>query len=187
MNNSTLISLQYEARDLSRNTSDDFGTCDVTQKLDQLEMQITKKNCQKSKNNNQQRDNYTENFLDNGNVRQTNEIGLKNIYIHQLLFELDSNEASFFQLINFQLFGSTTSRTFAGNYKLIDTKDIYTLCGTNAASQEKDVFSNVIGAVKIIETVKSKLNLHQDIGTLLQSQQELRLKGKTYSNMVKNL
>ena len=81
MNNSTLISLQYEARDLSRNTSDDFGTCDVTQKLDQLEMQITKKNCQKSKNNNQQRDNYTENFLDNGNVRQTNEIGLKNIYI----------------------------------------------------------------------------------------------------------
>ena len=81
LNNSTLISLQYEARDLSRNTSDDFGTCDVTQKLDQLEMQITKKNCQKSKNNNQQRDNYTENFLDNGNVRQTNEIGLKNIYI----------------------------------------------------------------------------------------------------------
>ena len=109
-----------------------------------------------------------------------------------ILFELDSNEASFFQasffqLINFQLFGSTTSRTLQGNYKLIDTKDIYTLCGTNAGSQEKDVFSNVIGAVKIIETVKSKLNLHQDIGTLLQSQQELRLKGKTYSNMVKNL
>ena len=84
LNNSTLISLQYEAKDLSGNTLDDFGMCDVTQKLDQMQMQITKKNCQKSKNNNQQRDNYTENFLDNGNVRQTNEIGLKNIYIIRL-------------------------------------------------------------------------------------------------------
>ena len=82
MNIYTLILLQYEAKDLSGNTSGEFGTCDVTQKFDQMEMQITKKNCQKSKNNNQQRDNYTENFLDNGNVRQTNEIGLKNIYIH---------------------------------------------------------------------------------------------------------
>ena len=88
--------------------------------------------------------------------------------------------------MNLQLFGSTTSRTLQGNYKLINTEDIYTLCGTNAGSQEKDVFSNVIGAVEIIETVKSKLNLHQDIGTLLQSKQEMYLKGKTYSNVVNN-
>ena len=67
-----MIPLQYEAKDLSGNTSDEFGMCDVTQKLDQMEMQITKKNCQKSKNNNGQRDNYTENFSDNGNVRQNN-------------------------------------------------------------------------------------------------------------------
>ena len=78
-----LISLQYEARDLSRNTSDDFGTCDVTQKLDQLEMQITKKNCQKSKNSNTQKDNFTENFLDNGNVSRKNEIRTENIYVRQ--------------------------------------------------------------------------------------------------------
>ena len=88
--------------------------------------------------------------------------------------------------MNLQLFGSTTSRTLQGNYKLINTEDIYTLCGTNAGSEEKDVFSNVIGAVEIIETVKSKLNLHQDIGTLVQSKQEMYLKGKTYSNMVNN-
>ena len=84
LNISTLISLQYEAKDLSGSTSDDFGTCDVTQKLDQMEMQITKKNCQKSKNTNQQRDNYTENFLDNGNVSGNNEIELRNIYIHHI-------------------------------------------------------------------------------------------------------
>ena len=83
LNNSTLIPLQYEAKDLSGNTSDEFGTCDVTQKLDQMEMQITKKNCQKSKNNNRQRDNYTENFLDNGNVSRKNEIRTENIYVRQ--------------------------------------------------------------------------------------------------------
>ena len=79
-----MIPLQYEAKDFSGNTSDDFGTCDVTQKLDQLEMQITKKNCQKSKNNNRQRDNYTENFLDNGNVRPKNEIELKIFILVQI-------------------------------------------------------------------------------------------------------
>ena len=84
------------------------------------------------------------------------------------------------------MFGSTTSRTWQGNYKLVNTENIYTLCGTNSGLEERDVFSNVIGAVKIIETVKSKLNLHQDIGTLLQSKQELYLKGKTYSFMVMN-
>ena len=82
------------------------------------------------------------------------------------------------------MFGSTISRTLQGNYKLVNTEDIYTLCGTNSGSEERDVLSNVIGAVKIIETVKSKLNLHQDIGTLLQSKQELYLKGKTYPFMV---
>ena len=80
MNIYTLILFQYEAKDLSGITSDEFGTCDVTQKLDQMEMQITKKNCQKSKNNNRQRDNYTENFLDNGNVSRKNEIRTENIY-----------------------------------------------------------------------------------------------------------
>ena len=83
MNIYTLIPLQYEAKDLSGITSDEFGTCDVTQKLDQMQMQITKKNCQKSKNNNRQRDNYTENFLDNGNVSRKNEIRFENIYVRQ--------------------------------------------------------------------------------------------------------
>ena len=89
-------------------------------------------------------------------------------------------------MINFQLFGSTTSRSWQGNYKLVNTENIYTLCGTNSGSEERDVFPNVIGAVKIIETVKSKLNLHQDIGTLLHSKQDLYLKGKTYSFKVMN-
>ena len=84
LNNSTLIPLQYEAKDLSGNTLDDFGMCDVTQKLDQMQMQITKKNCQKSKNPNTQKDNFTENFLDNGNVSRKNEIRTENIYINQI-------------------------------------------------------------------------------------------------------
>ena len=85
MNTYSLILFQYEAKDLSGNISDEFGTCDVTQKLDQMEMQITKKNCQKSKNNNRQRDNYTENFLDNGNVSRKNEIRTENIYVVKLI------------------------------------------------------------------------------------------------------
>ena len=89
-------------------------------------------------------------------------------------------------MIYLQLFSSSTSRTLHANYHFVKAKDISDLCAKDNRNKEKNQTPILIDHLEVIETMKSKLNLHHDIGTLLQSKQALILKGKSFSVRKKN-
>ena len=77
-----------------------------------------------------------------------------------------------------QLFASTTSRTVFANYRFTERKGFHDLCGKMRKPGKTKSTSTVIENIEMVEIFRSKLNLHHDVGTLLQSKQVLTLRGK---------
>lgn len=80
-----------------------------------------------------------------------------------------------------QLFGSENLRSIYGYYDFHKSKSRHHLCGYGVSTGDHDEgnkFSLPIERIELIETFKSRLNLHHEIGTLLKSKQVLLFKGK---------
>ena len=65
-----------------------------------------------------------------------------------------------------------------GSYQFDEPENHHDLCGKRGNLNKDMLLAPVVKKVEMVETLKTKLNLHHEIGTLLQSKQVLFLKGK---------
>ena len=76
-----------------------------------------------------------------------------------------------------QLFATSISRSLYKNYQFQSGKPMYNLCPNLVHEESFHKKSLVIKNVETVESLKATLSLHHDIGTFVQSWQQLTLKG----------